>query len=72
MASIPCNYEINVAKKRNPEDKYGIHYCKIELGSCLEETAEKKLEFIRNIFGEEFNVSMTYWDCRGKHKEEWE
>lgn len=33
--------------------------------------AEEKLQFFRDLFGDEYNVSMTYWECRGKVKEEW-
>ena len=72
MASISDNYEINVAKKRNPEDKYGIHFCRIEISDPLEDIAEEKLEFFRKLFGDEYNVSMTHWECRGKIKKGWE
>lgn len=72
MASIPSNYEINVAKKRNPEDKYGIHFCKIEISEYLEVKAKEKLDFFRELFGNEYHVSMTYWDCKGKVKKGWE
>ena len=69
--SIPSNYEINVAKKRNPEDEYGIHFCKIELPCTFEVEAEEKLEFFRKLFGEGYHVSMTYWECKGKVKDTW-
>lgn len=70
--SISDNYEINVAKKQNPDDKYGIHFCKIQLSrEWNDEMAEEKLQFFRDLFGDEYNVSMTYWECRGKVKEEW-
>ena len=69
--SIPDNYEINVAKKRNPDDEYGIHVCKIQLPETLPIAAEEKLNFFRELFGEEYNVSMTHWVCRGESKEEW-
>lgn len=74
MASIPSNYEINVAKKRNPEDKYGIHKCKIELSSDVftDERAEKELHFFRELFGDEYNVSLTHWKCYGETKEGWQ
>ena len=72
MASIPSNYEINVAKKRNPKDKYGLHFCKIQLSTNLEEKAEEKLKFFRELFGNDYNVTMTYWECHGKTKEGWE
>ena len=71
--SIPDNYEINVAKKREPNDEYGIHFCKIQLSNeWNDETAEEKLRFFRELFGDEYNVSMTRWECRGKRKEWWE
>lgn len=73
MASITDNYEINVAKKRKPEDQYGIHFCKIELpGSDYEKDAEEKLQFFRELFGDEYHISMTHWKCHGQHKEGWE
>lgn len=70
--SIPDNYEINIAKKRNPEDQYGVHWCKVQLSDSFEEQAEEKLKFLRELFGEEYNISMTKWECRGKHKDEWD
>ena len=70
MASIPSNYEINVAKKKNPEDKYGIHYCCIEIPETRIENARKKLAEIRKMFGSDFNVTMTYWTCKGYPIEE--
>ena len=72
MASIADNYEINVAKKRRPEDEYGIHFCKIQLSESFEDKAEEKLKFFRELFGEEYNVTMTHWICRGKHKDSWD
>lgn len=71
--SISDNYEINVAKKQNPDDKYGIHFCKIQLSrEWNDEMAEEKLQFFRELFGDEYNVSMTHWECCGRVKEEWE
>lgn len=72
MASIPSNYEINVAKKRNPDDQYGLHFCNIQLNESFEDKAEEKLKFFRELFGEEYHISMTYWRCIGEHKEDWE
>lgn len=69
MSSIPCNYEINVAKKvKHPtfySGKYS-HYCKIELGDCLSETAYQKYRELREMFGEEYKLDLTYWDCKGQ------
>ena len=72
MASIENNYEINVAKKRFPDDQYGIHFCRIQLPEHFEKDAEEKLKFMRELFGDEFNISMTYWRCFGEHKDGWE
>lgn len=72
MASIPDNYEINVAKKRRPEDQYGTHFCKIQIDNAWnDEIAEKYLRFFRKLFGDEYHVSMTHWICRGEVNEEW-
>lgn len=72
MASIPDNYEINVTKKRNPDDHYGLHFCRIQLNESFEDKAEEKLKFFRELFGEDYNVSMMHWRYRGEHKPEWE
>lgn len=65
MASVSNNYEINVAKN-------GTHWCKIQLPDTFEVEAEKKLKQIREIFGEEYHISMTYWNCYGNIKDGWE
>ncbi len=65
MASIPDNYEINVAKD-------GKHFCRIQLSESFDEKAEEKLNIIRQIFGDDYQISMTLWTCRGTHKEGWE
>ena len=73
MASIPDNYEINVAKKLRLEDQYGTHFCKIQIDNAWnDEIAEKYLQFFRELFGEEYNVTMTHWICRGEYKNGWE
>lgn len=73
MASIPDNYEINVAKKLRLEDHYGVHFCKIQIDNAWnDEIAEKYLQFFRELFGEEYDVTMTHWICRGEHKDGWE
>lgn len=67
------NYEINVAKKRDPDDEYGIYFCKIQLtNEWNDEMAEEKLQFFRELFGKEYHVTLTHWICRGYAKEEWE
>lgn len=72
MASIVDNYEINVAKKRNPNDEYGDHFCRIQLSEAIEAEAEKKLKFFRELFGDEYNVTMVHWVYRGEHKPSWD
>ena len=71
MASIPNNYEINIAKKETPYDKYGRHWCRVELPDTFQYEAEEKLKYLRKLFGEEFNVSMTYWSCSGSQEDDW-
>lgn len=68
--SIEDNYEINVAKKRNSDDQYGIHWCRIELGATSKEIAQEKLAFLKFIFGKNFNLTMTFWECRGHNVKE--
>ena len=72
MASIANNYEINVSRKRSPNDEYGEHWCRIELPDSFEGQAEDKLKFLRDLFGEDFRVTMHYWKCYGINKEGWD
>ena len=72
MASVPDNYEINVAKKKNLKDQYAKHFCKILIDAWNDEMAEEQLRFFREMFGKEYNVTMTHWICRGQHKDEWD
>lgn len=65
MASIPSNYEINVAKKAHG-CAYGRHYCRIELGQMLPDEAKAKFRELSELFGEEYNLSLTYWKCYGE------
>ena len=65
MASIPTNYEINVAKKRNPDDQYGLHYCRIELSETRRDDAVTKFKEIRKMFGKDYNVTLMLWECHG-------
>lgn len=69
--SITDNYEINVAKKKSPDDEYGVYFCTIELSNDFEQEAEAKLEFFRQLFGDEYHISMTRWTCRGETKDKW-
>ena len=73
MNGIPNGYEINVARKKNPDDKYGMHFCKIQLRSDIlnDEVAEEKLQFFRELFGDDYHVSMTHWECHGYVKDGW-
>ncbi len=64
MSSVPDNYEINVAKD-------GKHYCRIQLSEQFEEKAKEKLDFLREIFGNEFELKMIHWICRGERSEKW-
>ena len=72
MASITDNFEINVAKKQNPEDKHGIHFCRIEIPDLAVSKAEEKLRILRELFGNDYCVSMTHWTCQGVRKEGWD
>lgn len=71
MASIPDNFEIIVAKKETPYDAYGKHWCKIELPDPFPEKAKEKLEFLRNLFGDEYHITMIEWQCRGYQEDDW-
>ena len=71
MASIPNNYEINIAKKERPNDQYGKHWCKVELPDTFPGQAEEKLKFLRELFGEDYHISMIYWSCVGNREDGW-
>lgn len=62
--SIPDNYEINVSKD-------GKHYCRIQLSESFDISAEEKLNALREIFGDEYELTMTHYICRGMSKDEW-
>lgn len=65
MASIPDNYEINISKN-------GKHWCRVELPDSFTEQAEEKLNFLRELFGDEYHISMIRWECKGEYKKgEW-
>lgn len=59
------HYEINIAKE-------GQHWGKVILPYYPESAAVEKLRYLRNLFGDEFNITMTRWESRGIHKAEWE
>ena len=69
---IPCNYEINVAKVYerigwNGKPQYA-HYCKIELGDHLPETAEEIFDDICNRFPKKcgFECTLHKVECYSK------
>lgn len=62
-------YEINVAKIRKPSDAYGTygkHYCRIELPDTSEAAALAKLNELREMFGNGYELTLTHWVCRGE------
>lgn len=66
---IPCNYYINVAKEITyPHKPRYVHYCKIELGDCMKETATEKYNEIITLFTKEkgFKCSLNYVCCSGE------
>ena len=52
------DYIINIAKKRNPSDIYGMYWGKIELSEYDEEKAKEKFDMLRLLFGEVFILTM--------------
>ena len=52
------NYEINISKKRMPNDKYGIHWARVELPDCDEEKIKEKFDMLQLLFGDKFIISM--------------
>lgn len=63
--TIPNNYEINVAMPPTPKAQYGTHYCRIELGSCLEETAIEKFNTIKGFFPNDWVLDLHRITCCG-------
>ena len=63
--TVPCNYEINVAKETTAYTgkKYMRHYCRIEIGDCLPETAEEKFREIRALFPEDYELTLYAVTC---------
>ena len=51
-------YEIYISKKRDPSDKYGIHWAKVKLPDYDEEKAIAKCDLLRLVLGESFILSM--------------
>lgn len=71
MSNISDHFEINVAKKKNVTSKRGVHWGRIELPDWCEDEAEEKLNLLRKLFGDEYEISMTKWTYRGMSKENW-
>lgn len=72
MASIPSNFEINIAQADPKHRQFGTnkplyrHHAKLELGQMLEANALLKLADTRTRYpAPDFNVTMTHWVCRG-------
>lgn len=51
-------YEINISKKRDPNDRFGIHWAKVELPDYDEEKAIAKMDMLKLVFGENFILTM--------------
>lgn len=58
------NYTIYISKKRNPDDKYGISWGKLELPDCDEEKAKEKFDMLRLLFSEMFILHMIIKEKR--------
>ena len=52
-------YEIRIAKRRNPDDRFGIFWGKVELPDYDEEKAKEKFDMMRLLFGGTFIMTMT-------------
>lgn len=63
---IPMNYEINVATQPTKNAKYGIHYCRIELGDCLPEVAKEKFRKLNEKLNDEFRLTLSSVSCSSK------
>lgn len=53
------NYIIYISKRRNPDDKFGMYWGKVELNEYDEEKAKEKYDMLRLLFGEIFILTMT-------------
>lgn len=53
------NYIIYISKKRNPEDRYGMYWGKVELNEYDEEKAKEKYDMLRLLFRDVFILTMT-------------
>lgn len=53
------DYIIYIAKKRNPDDRFGIYWARVELNECDEEKAKEKFDMLRILFGDLFLLNMS-------------
>ena len=53
------NYIIYISKKRNPDDKFGMYWGKVELTEYDEEKAKEKFDMLRLLFRDVFILTMT-------------
>ena len=52
------NYIIYISKRRNPDDKFGMYWGKVELTEYDEEKAKEKYDMLRLLLGERFILTM--------------
>ena len=52
-------YIIYISKKRNPDDKFGMYWGKVELTEYDEEKAKEKFDMLRLLFRDVFILTMT-------------
>ena len=52
------NYIIYISKKRNPDDKFGMYWGKVELTEYDEEKAKEKFDMLRLLFRDVFILTM--------------
>ena len=51
-------YIIYISKKRNPDDKFGMYWGKVELTEYDEEKAKEKYDMLRLLFRDVFILNM--------------
>lgn len=52
------NYIIYISKRRNPDDKFGMYWGKVELNEYDEEKAKEKYDMLRLLFRDVFILTM--------------
>lgn len=62
MSSVPNNYEIIIAK-RTEQYPNGEYWGTLNIPETYEEKAKEKLDFLRELFGNKYHISMTHWEC---------